>query len=524
MGASNSIRELVKEREVYRRERAVGLSTTAYLGSKVLVLSAITAVQAAVLTGVGLLTRFPTSGALLTHAAWLEMIVTVAALAVASAMFGLVLSALVDNADKTLPPLVVFVMANLVFTGGLLALADKVGLNQLSWLFPARWGFAAAAATTDLNHVMGSDTPAGKAQGLVVDSLWEHSAGTYLIDLAGLLVLGVVSLVVTALLLRRLDPQRPSRRPATTGVSSWLPPSWLPQSGQPQVGTTAAAGALGTAADNLSPYQRNRDHRRSVPPKAGPSRSWRPRSWRSWLVIALVASALLIGGDRAAAAIAGYQIRDRVAGRVDGARGRVRQPGGRRGGRAVPAPGGHRHPGQDQDLDDRPAPCPPAPVARRRSRSPRWTSSPPGCGSASATSCSASPRRRRSRSLGTAVITYATLDDLVKLPGLSLAGVHFSESEGALRFEALGALAPVQAVAEITVEEGLLRIRLRDARFDSRVLPPLGKELLNQILAATIDLSMPALPLGLALQSVTPGPDGLSISVVGHDVPLTAGA
>src|SRR6185295_13192356 len=91
MGASNSIRELVKEREVYRRERAVGLSTTAYLGSKVLVLSAITAMQGAVLTGVGLLTRFPDSGAFLSHAAWLEMIVTVAATEVASAMIGLAL-------------------------------------------------------------------------------------------------------------------------------------------------------------------------------------------------------------------------------------------------------------------------------------------------------------------------------------------------------------------------------------------------------------------------------------------------
>src|SRR6185503_2292535 len=155
MGASNSIRELVKEREIYRRERAVGLSTTAYLGSKVLVLSAITAVQAVVLTGIGLATRFPASGALFTSAGWLEMMVTVATMAVASAMIGLIISALVDNADKTLPPLVVFVMANLVFTGALLALADKVGLNQLSWLFPGRWGFAASAATTDLNHVLG---------------------------------------------------------------------------------------------------------------------------------------------------------------------------------------------------------------------------------------------------------------------------------------------------------------------------------------------------------------------------------
>jgi len=123
---------------------------------------------------------------------------------------------------------------------------------------------------------------------------------------------------------------------------------------------------------------------------------------------------------------------------------------------------------------------------------------------------------------GTALISYSSLDELVKVPGLSLANVHFTESKGALRFEALGALAPVQAVAEIAVHEGQLRIKLRDARFASRDLPPLGKELLNQILAATIDLSMPALPLGLALQSVTPGPTGLSISVAGRDVPLTA--
>jgi hypothetical protein len=123
---------------------------------------------------------------------------------------------------------------------------------------------------------------------------------------------------------------------------------------------------------------------------------------------------------------------------------------------------------------------------------------------------------------GNAVITYATLDSLVSLPGLSLADIHFSEADGALRFDALGALVPVQAVADISVEEGQLRIRLRDARFASNVLPPLGTELLNQILATSIDLFMPELPLGLALQSVTPGPDGLSISVVGQDVLLTA--
>jgi hypothetical protein len=134
------------------------------------------------------------------------------------------------------------------------------------------------------------------------------------------------------------------------------------------------------------------------------------------------------------------------------------------------------------------------------------------------------PRATAQQVIGTAVISYAALDGLVDLSGMSLADVHFSESDGGLRFEALGALAPVQAVADIGVEQGQLRVRLRDAHFVSHDLPPLGTELLNQILALSIDFLMPSLPLGLALRSVTPGPDGLSISVVGHDVPLTAGS
>lgn len=54
-GAANAVRELVKERVIYQRERAVGLSRSAYLMSKVVVLGTITVVQAVVLTLVALL-------------------------------------------------------------------------------------------------------------------------------------------------------------------------------------------------------------------------------------------------------------------------------------------------------------------------------------------------------------------------------------------------------------------------------------------------------------------------------------
>lgn len=52
-GAANSVRELIKERVIYERERATGLSRSAYLMSKVIVLGLITALQGAIICGIG---------------------------------------------------------------------------------------------------------------------------------------------------------------------------------------------------------------------------------------------------------------------------------------------------------------------------------------------------------------------------------------------------------------------------------------------------------------------------------------
>ena len=206
MGMSNSIRELVKEREIYRRERGIGLSTVAYIGSKAAVLGMITAAQSAVLTVVGLAgMKMPKDG-VLGGMPLLELMVATAAAAIASAMMGLVVSALVDNADKTLPPLVVFAMAQLVFMGSMMPLKGKAGLEQLSWLFPARWGYGAAASVIDLISVQRIGDQR-LAPGIPVDPLWKHTAATYLADLAVVAVLGLVCLFVAARLLRRLDPQ-----------------------------------------------------------------------------------------------------------------------------------------------------------------------------------------------------------------------------------------------------------------------------------------------------------------------------
>jgi len=74
IGVANAVRELVKERPIYTRERAAGLSPGAYLWSKLVILGLISAVQAVILVLIGLAGRpLPKQGAFLTAAPLLEL-------------------------------------------------------------------------------------------------------------------------------------------------------------------------------------------------------------------------------------------------------------------------------------------------------------------------------------------------------------------------------------------------------------------------------------------------------------------
>ncbi len=70
MGMANSIREIVKERAIYRRERTIGLSRTAYLGSKIILLTAITTAQCLVFTLIAVVGRTPPQAAVLVRRCW----------------------------------------------------------------------------------------------------------------------------------------------------------------------------------------------------------------------------------------------------------------------------------------------------------------------------------------------------------------------------------------------------------------------------------------------------------------------
>jgi ABC-type transport system involved in multi-copper enzyme maturation permease subunit len=199
-GAANAVRELVKERAIYQRERAVGLSRSAYLMSKVVVLGTITVLQAVVLTLVALagvdLNAPDGEGVLMPPLA--EITLAVALLSCTAMMLGLLVSALVRKEEVTMPLLVLLAIIQVVFCGALLELDGVPGVEQFSWLVPSRWALAAMASTIGLASIA-----PGKLTG---DPLFEHSAGVWLFDMGMLVVLSVVFGFAVARLLRRHEP------------------------------------------------------------------------------------------------------------------------------------------------------------------------------------------------------------------------------------------------------------------------------------------------------------------------------
>ncbi len=201
-GAANSVRELIKERVIYERERATGLSRSAYLMSKVFVLGMVTVLQGLLVGVIGFSSReLPEEGLVLGGFTLLELSIPIMALGFTSMMFGLIISALVKTAEKTMPLLVMFAIIQVVFTGCLFALHGTVGVNQFSFLMPSRWAVAASGATLDFNLISPPETPGDP------DPLWEHTAGTWLMDMGALIALGVICGFFVARFLRRHEPE-----------------------------------------------------------------------------------------------------------------------------------------------------------------------------------------------------------------------------------------------------------------------------------------------------------------------------
>ena len=164
LGINLSAREIVRELPLFRRERAVGLSITAYVASKFAVLAGIGALQALVCVAFALGRQGgPDEGAVLASGR-AELVIVFFLTWLAGMTLGLLCSALAASEQRltlVLPALIG--LQTLAVTGTAIASIPSVPvLDQTEYVASASWEFTAAASTVQLNQLNAFNSAIGE--------------------------------------------------------------------------------------------------------------------------------------------------------------------------------------------------------------------------------------------------------------------------------------------------------------------------------------------------------------------------
>lgn len=204
-GSSNAAREIVKEVEIYKRERTVNLGIVPYMLSKVVVLSILCLFQCAVLVlMVNWISPFqqgidgflpPT----------LSIYITMCLTAITGLMMGLTVSALAPNSDRATTFIPIILIPQVIFSGILFKL-DGGPAQFIGGLFAARWAMIGMGSTINL---CGPDLPDGSSpcpNVIASDSFsFQHNAGHVLLSWFILVIMIIVFGCATAYFLKQKD-------------------------------------------------------------------------------------------------------------------------------------------------------------------------------------------------------------------------------------------------------------------------------------------------------------------------------
>jgi ABC-type multidrug transport system permease subunit len=155
-GLINASREIVKERAIYRRERAVNLGIAPYMLSKIVVFGILALVQSASLVLISHLIEPFEQGVFLP--VLLEVYISLALAGLAGTMLGMMISAVAANEDMANSLLAVAIMPQVIFSGIVLPLKDDV-TRVIAMLFPIRWGMIGLGSSLGVHSdKVGGDT------------------------------------------------------------------------------------------------------------------------------------------------------------------------------------------------------------------------------------------------------------------------------------------------------------------------------------------------------------------------------
>ena len=144
--------EIVKERAIFRRERAVNLRVGSYVIAKALVLALFAVIQVAsvlLILGLRVKMNFDPVFDIFPSGAW-ELFATLLLAVFASIMFGLFISAIVPSPDVVLYIILVQLFVQIILSGTLFPLGDSTGAQIASKMVISHWTMDALGSSVDL--------------------------------------------------------------------------------------------------------------------------------------------------------------------------------------------------------------------------------------------------------------------------------------------------------------------------------------------------------------------------------------
>lgn len=193
-GIFNAIQEICKERSILKREYMTGLSLTAYILSKILVLGVICFIQSGliVLTFTALV-GLPKEGLFMLPI--LEMLTTTFLTALAATAMGLLASSFFKNADRAMTAAPILLMPQILFSGLIFKLEGASEL--ISWLVVCRWSMEGYGTTANLNQLQLKLQQQGFAVPHEAEKFFEYTTG-HMLEAWGILICFAVVCLILA--------------------------------------------------------------------------------------------------------------------------------------------------------------------------------------------------------------------------------------------------------------------------------------------------------------------------------------
>jgi len=154
VGAMSSVREIVKEADIYKRERAVGLKIIPYIFSKMWLGFIMALYQGGVILGIALLlVDVPVPG----KEVYFEFFITIVLGVVTGYLIGLLISAAVPNQNTALIALIAVVVPQLLLGGLLIPLEEIPVGNEISHAIFSRWTFEGFIISQGMGDTLAED-------------------------------------------------------------------------------------------------------------------------------------------------------------------------------------------------------------------------------------------------------------------------------------------------------------------------------------------------------------------------------